>query len=253
MGDIINWPDPTDVDRNLSILTKADRKFLLEGGRGYDRRQRSDRKQSIVPRARNALVDFSLMVGKDLAGAPDLKRVPEEWLPEIIPYEQPSEVYIDVLRDIASAIEFCYVGLRGEREFRTVLDTAVTEGEIALGNADNRLEVHTHFAVNPHRRRDARGIVDAIEHREWDRLKSPDLYQFLKLATGPSLSGSIDFERIHNHLDSPEPAEVTLQTGMAQSRRVELDIDTIQRLDRYRDEGETWDDVVNHLLDALGD
>lgn len=231
-------PNKKNPDRQYAILTRKDREFLLAGGRGYDRHDKSERKASVVPRTRHALTDFWLLTDG----------LPGEWWSEIFDASPPSEEYLDLEGDVSAAIEFLYTGLGGERAFRHPLKRGVARAEVALGNVENTLEVEPHFALDAYQKSDIRDVVDTVEAQDWDRLRKPDLFRFIRLA---AKIDAIAFDQIHEHLDPPIRDEFSLSTDSSQPKWVRVSSDTLERLEEIEDVDGTLDDAINGVLDRI--
>jgi len=171
-----------------SILTPTQRAYLrgeTDHSGGGERALRS----RIRRRVQYGLDDFHLLT--EFLGESDRDKIftslPDEW----------TSMRLDV--GVRATIEFLYTGLGGGPTFRDQLKYGVQDGEVALGNIDDALEVEPRFAVEPIRHNDIRTTTEAIEAEEWGRLRGPDLFAFIDTALAAQ---AIDFEKIDAYLDA---------------------------------------------------
>lgn len=222
-----------------SILTQGQRKFLqapdVTGSKARMARKR------IRERVRQGLSDFRLLT----------ERLDEKDRDEIFDAQPHTEEFRELDIDVTATIEFLYAGLGGDHVFSGPLKRGVSRGEVALGNVEQSMEVEPRFAINPYHRSDPDEILEAIEEGEWDRLRSPDLFQFIRLA---SSFDAIDFEAIREGLEPPQsPGLITLQWDAPRTKRTELAVDTLDRLEQFEESEDTIDDTINRALDELSD
>ena len=227
--------DAEEPDRQNAMLTRDQRQGLLTNWTGRSRQERSYHQRALVERVQNTLKDFWLLCD----------HLSETRRSEIFDAEPGTDEYWSIQNDITRAIEFLYTGVGGERGFRGPLKHGVSEGEVALGNIENTLEADPRFTVDPYLQPDRSAAVDAIERGEWDRLRSPDLFSFVRMARN---QGAIDFEDIRDYLNG-NVEEFNL-TYISQSEQIQITGKTAERLGAFQQSGESVDETLNRLLDA---
>lgn len=224
-------------EQKNSLLTETQRKFL-QSGIESGAKARMNRKR-IRDRVEKGLADFEIL-------AEDLDEKDRDEIFGAEPFTMERE---KLMSHVGRTIEFLYTGLGGDHEFSGPLKRGVSRGEVELGNIEYELEVEPRFAINPYHRGDPEEIVDIIEAEEWDRLRSPDVFTFLRLAVREY--DAVDFERIREVLG--QPGIRTLKWDPPRTRRVELSVDTLDRLEEYECPGDTIDETINRALDAAND
>lgn len=158
-----------------------------------------------------------------------------------------SDEYWDLVDDISFAIEFFYLGLGGEHAFKQPLKAAVSRAEELMGSVENAIEIEPRFAVDPYGHQDIHDIVEAVEAREWDRLRAPSLFAFVKLASNQD---AVNFETIKEYLDPPVgPDEITLRMNPP-THTLRVHRDTHRQLEAFRREGETVDAAIDRAIEA---
>lgn len=228
--------DPTNPDRHTGVLLSKHRKYLLGDESGVDADTKYNRKNAIIPRTRNALTDFVLLKDK----------LPDEWRNEIFGVRPLSDEYWNLERDVSATVEFLYIAMGGEARFKNPLKNAVSSGEVTLGNIENTIEVEPKFAVDPYPQADSAEVATLIEKREWGRLRSPQLFKFIRTAMNAE---AIDFGRIKEYLEPPVTDRFTLEMEPSEASP-QLSDDTRNRLDEYKQPDETVDEAINRLLDS---
>lgn len=188
-------------DRQTAMLTRTDRRFLAVGGKGYDRKQRYDRKSSIVPRVRHSLADFQLLC----------EGLPTEWWDEIFDVTSLEELG-ELEDDVAAAITSLYVGMGGFSEFRRPLQYGIKKGEVAMGNAETAAEMHVRFDVERFPRTTS-DVINRVENREWNGLRSHELLAFVQLA---HRAGAIDSDAIHQQFAEEKQRKEYIEAQRAQ-------------------------------------
>jgi len=176
-----------DSETPNALLTEAYRKFLRSNIKNT--KNASTQRYRIRQRVRQGLTDFRLL-------ADEIEDRDLQLIFDADPYTK--ERY-ELSKDVAKAIQFMYVGLGGEGNFRGSLKLGVSNGERELGNIESSFHAIPRFAVDRQKQTlPEREIIKAVQSGDFDRLESPDLYAFLRRASDAS---AIDFDRILDMVD----------------------------------------------------
>lgn len=230
--------DKTNPDRQTAVLTPTLRDYLLGDMSGVGPDKKYNRKVATVKRTRNALTDFVLLRDE----------LPEEWRNEVFDAQPLSDEYWNLERDISATLEFLYIGIGGEARFKNPLKVAVSGGEVALGRIETGMEVEPKFSVDPYPQADSAEVAKLIKNEEWDRLRSPQLYRFVRTAMS---AGAIDFDGIEEYLEPPVgPDRVILEMNPSDESS-KLSEETRERIEEHQQPDETVDEAVNRLLDSI--
>ena len=178
-----------DNQPKTSLLTNKQRE-ALKNGLGSNSKARMTRKR-IRDRVRDGLGDFQILAD----------HLDKEDLEKIFDVKPQTDESRDLDHDVMKAIEFLYVGMRGESGFRKPLKFGVANGEVKLRNTEYALNVAPRFTVDTVPMRDTRKATEAIEAKEWDRIYPPDLFAFISLALR---CNAIDFETIYERIERDE-------------------------------------------------
>jgi hypothetical protein len=179
-----------DCERQNSLLTTTQRKRINSNIKNT--KQNRQTRGRIRERVRSGLRDFRLL-------ADDLEKRDREKIFDEKPY---SIDRYELSKDVAKAIQFMYVGLGGEGNFRGSLKMGVSMGELELKNVESSFNVIPKFEVERmEQTKSEKEILKAVQGGNLDSLESPDLYGFIKQARD---ADAIDFEQISEMIEFDE-------------------------------------------------
>lgn len=174
------------VTDKASILTDKQRTNLQSGQKSgstyYEYRSR------IVERVRNGLHDFRIL-------NEHLEPKYQNKIFDALPF---TEEYNEMQRDVASAIQFLYVGLGGQARFRQPLTMGVSDAEVELGNVEYSSQALPRFVVGGYNvSLNEREVLELVKTGDWSALESPDLFTFIRNAYQ---ADAIDFDKIERDI-----------------------------------------------------
>jgi hypothetical protein len=173
------------------FLTSKDKEHL-NGDSEYNSRQgRYQRRRSIRERTRLAFGDFSTLV--DTLDTDEREK--------IFDTDKRSKERAQQEQELADMIQFIYTGLGGQRRFSSVLEQGVQNGEYDLGNVSFPLLADPSFTLGEVQDTNVRSATDLIEGGDYDRLSTPDLFQFVRFAQRHE---AIDFDGIRSKITEVE-------------------------------------------------
>lgn len=216
----------------------SDREFLKTKDSVAHDHPRTKRSR-IRTRVREGLRDFRLLA----------EHLDEDDRKSIFDAEPHTPEYHELEDDVMHTLRFLYVGMGGEHAFRGPLKRAVTQAEVDLNNVEYTHELEPRFTVDKRVRVDMRDVAREAEHGNWDALTPPQLFNFVRRARN---IGAIDFDTIHEHYERPVgPDARTLEMDTSRSTTQRVSVDTLQRVEDFAEEGDTFDDVLNRLLNMV--
>lgn len=175
--------DPRNIDRQNSLLTKGQRKYLMGDKSGYSYQVQSEHETNIVERLREGLADVTLA----------LEELPAELRDEVFDADTRSQEQSDLQRDLRSVLMFIYLGVDGQPEFGDRLEEAVQNAEVRRSGIDNAMLVEVKFGVEAPTHRPVDEIVDRLEQGELETLERAELYALVRQA---ERSDALDIETL---------------------------------------------------------